>query len=398
MVPDKARVLVTDGETRTALAVTRSLGRAGHHVVVASHSMTPLAGASRYAGAVVTVPSPLASAEAYVEQLSRVIGEYQIDVVMPLTDQSCPILLPARAQLAPATVLGPSTAAFAAVSDKQGLMQRAPDCGLAVPAQWTLDAPDDRLPPSLLYPLVVKPHASIIDGTRLAVAYATDEAALGTVLSTLPRAAFPVLLQRRIVGPGCGVFLLRQDGRTLAAFAHRRLVEQPPSGGHSVYSESVALEDSLRERAEALLDACGFEGCAMVEFKQSRADGQYYLMEVNGRLWGSLQLAVDAGVDFPRLWLESALGHPASSAPAYRLGTRLRSTLGMLDHILVRARHDPVTLAVAADAPGLTGVAWAMLGMRPDDRQETLRSSDPGPFARDLRNWFGNRFPAFQRR
>ena len=39
----------------------------------------------------------------------------------------------------------------------------------------------------------------------------------------------------------------------------------------------------------------------MMEYKQDRRTGTPLLMEVNGRFWGSLQLAIDAGVDFPYL-------------------------------------------------------------------------------------------------
>ena len=39
----------------------------------------------------------------------------------------------------------------------------------------------------------------------------------------------------------------------------------------------------------------------MVEFKLDARDGVAKLMEINGRFWGSLQLAVDAGVDFPAI-------------------------------------------------------------------------------------------------
>ena len=37
----------------------------------------------------------------------------------------------------------------------------------------------------------------------------------------------------------------------------------------------------------------------MVEFRIEHGTGEAYLMEVNGRIWGSLQLAIDAGVNLP---------------------------------------------------------------------------------------------------
>ncbi|MCD6360205.1 MAG: hypothetical protein J7M38_05010 [Armatimonadetes bacterium] len=37
----------------------------------------------------------------------------------------------------------------------------------------------------------------------------------------------------------------------------------------------------------------------MLEFKKEYETGEYYLIEVNPKFWGSLDLAVESGVDFP---------------------------------------------------------------------------------------------------
>src|SRR2546430_8599658 len=81
-----------------------------------------------------------------------------------------------------------------------------------------------------------------------------------------------------------------------------------------------------------ILDHVGWHGAAMVEFKV-RADGRPYLMEINPRFWGSLQLAIDAGVDFPWLAYQLAAGLTPDSVEGYRIGVRNRWLLGDLDHV-----------------------------------------------------------------
>jgi len=66
-----------------------------------------------------------------------------------------------------------------------------------------------------------------------------------------------------------------------------------------------------------------WHGVAMVEFKVS-ADGTPYLMEVNARFWGSLQLAIDAGVDFPWLLYQLATGRDVESDDDYVTGVKSR--------------------------------------------------------------------------
>ena len=74
----------------------------------------------------------------------------------------------------------------------------------------------------------------------------------------------------------------------------------------------------------------------MVEFKQDERDGLPKLMEINGRFWGSLQLAIDAGVDFPALLLQPPDALPSTPLP-YRVGVRNRWFWGDVDSLLVSA-------------------------------------------------------------
>ena len=130
----------------------------------------------------------------------------------------------------------------------------------------------------------------------------------------------------------------------------------------------------------------------MVEYKLDAATGQPYVMEINGRFWGSLQLAVDAGVEFPRLLVDLAQGRDPGPQPRYRTGVRSRWFWGDVDHLLARLRHSREELTLPADAPGLGRVlADVLIPWRPGDRNEILRLSDPGPFVRETVDWFRGR-------
>jgi predicted ATP-grasp superfamily ATP-dependent carboligase len=81
--------------------------------------------------------------------------------------------------------------------------------------------------------------------------------------------------------------------------------------------------------ARTILDHIAWHGVAMVEFKVS-ADGTPYLMEINGRFWGSLQLAIDAGVDFPWMLYQLATGQTVDPVDRYVTGVRSRWLMGDL--------------------------------------------------------------------
>jgi predicted ATP-grasp superfamily ATP-dependent carboligase len=282
------------------------------------------------------------------------------------------------------------------VSDKGELLRRCNRFDLAVPAQSVLESPDALagLEGRLTFPLVVKPTRSVVFergvGIKTGVSYAANATELRRRLSTLPAAAYPLLLQERIIGPATGVFLLVWNGELVAVFAHRRLREKPPAGGVSVYSESAPADPALVERGLGLLRDVGWQGVAMLEFKTDRRSGRPYLMEINGRLWGSLQLAIDAGVDFPALLVGCALGQ-RPARPSYRCGVRNRWWWGDVDHVVARLRHSASDLGLPEDAPSRWKVVCDFLHLwRPGDRNEVLRLDDPRPFLRETIDWLSH--------
>lgn len=391
-----ATVLVTDGEQRSALAVVRSLGRAGHDVHVCSSSGRSLAGASRHARSDTAVPHPLTRPGAFAEALRERVARAGAELLLPVTDASIPAVLEDPHLPGRVTVPLPDLEAYRAVSDKARLLEVAERAGVAVPRSLRLESADGAAGLALgelAPPYVLKPSRSVAGEaghrTETGVSYARDRGELRSKVASLPGEAFPLLVQEYVEGVGEGVFLLRWGGETLGVFAHRRLREKPPSGGVSVYRESVAADPELVAASQRLLDAFGWRGVAMVEYKAPADGGAPRLMEVNGRFWGSLQLAVDAGVDFPALLVDAALGRDPAPVKTYRTGVRCRWWWGDVDHLLARLRGAAPTGNETREGR-LAAVADFLVLWRPGDRSEVLRIGDPVPFLRETRAWIAD--------
>jgi predicted ATP-grasp superfamily ATP-dependent carboligase len=389
-------VLVTDGDERAALAVVRSLGGAGFQVHVCGRRRRTLAGVSRLARDAFAAPDALREPTEFVDALAAYVQAQGIDVILPITEAALLAVLGTRARFAPATIPFPSIDTFRAASDKRALSEVATGLGIAVPRQWAIARPGELTDVSidtLSFPVVVKPSRSVSerDGVRSkhAVRYATDASELRVVITDSPAAAYPLLLQQRVTGAGCGVFLLRWNGTTIASFAHRRIREKPPAGGVSVCAEAVALDAALMAQSERLLEALAWQGVAMVEYKVDATTGTPYLMEINGRFWGSLQLAIDAGVDFPHLLVRCALGEHVMPLPAYRVGTRGRWWWGEVDHLLARLRRTDAELSLPPGSPTRAAViADFLTRWHPNERDAVFRLNDPMPFLNESARWF----------
>ncbi|MEO8623419.1 MAG: ATP-grasp domain-containing protein [bacterium] len=386
---------MTDSEQRAALAVVRSLGRAGHEVMAVGHKEKALAKASRYASAREMVANPFTEPARFTDDIVALVARWNADVVLPVAEQSHLALLPHRERLAPAVVAAGSVDAFHRVSDKDLVLATAARLGIHVPGQVHVPDRDAarRLEHEavLEFPVVIKPARSVVGGNHFSVLHARDASEFRERIASLPDHAFPLLVQQRIVGRGQGIFLLVWNGDLVASFAHRRLREMPPSGGASVLSESIRADSELVRLSRALLDELGWQGVAMVEFKVETATGRAFLMEINGRFWGTTQLSIDAGVDFPALLVAAASGDVLQSPPSYREGVRLRQWWGDVDYLITRLRHSATKLSLPQDAPSNRRVLSEFLRWSAASRFDAFRLDDPMPFLRDSSAWLRGR-------
>jgi predicted ATP-grasp superfamily ATP-dependent carboligase len=313
-----------------------------------------------------------------------------VRLVVPVTDETLLPLARARKDFEGLCALAiPEPAALEAAADKwrtlewaERLSIQAPRTHLVRTEAEALAAADD-----LRAPFVLKPRGSrrLHEGAieTFEVAYARDRAELAAAMRRL-EGRCDVLLQEFVRGVGVGVEVLAHAGRPLAAFQHRRLRELPVHGGRSSLRESVALDPALYAASLRLLGALEWTGLAMVEWKL--AESGPALMEINGRVWGSLPLAVASGVDFPRrlaeLYLEGAPG-PEATPATYATGVRMRNLeleLRWIASVLLgRQRHLFLPSPRRRDVlPALASLLDPRIG---SDFQSL---ADPGPGLADL--------------
>jgi predicted ATP-grasp superfamily ATP-dependent carboligase len=386
-VADRRHVLVTDASRGSAVAFIRSLGQRGWRVTAADFDPASAGFRSRYTTRRLLYPRPTDHPDAVVEAILEAVARDGIDLVIPVTDEVGLPLADARASFEGITTLAlPEPEALAMAHDKGATIALAERLGVPIPATRSVPAGGDALAAAaaLGYPVVVKPTVSralLVDGTigSYAVAYAADPDELRRRMEAIGSTS--VLLQRWLPGVGLGVELLMDRGRPIAAFQHRRLRESPPTGGASALRESVDLDPDLYDRAVQMLSALRWTGLAMVEFRRG-PDGIGHLMEINGRVWGSLPLAVRAGMDFPGrladLLLEDRPAAPPPVATDYRRGVRsrnLRLELGWIGAVLGGRRRYPYL-----PWPGRAASLGAMASLLdPRIGDDLMSRSDPGP-------------------
>jgi len=304
--PKNRSVLILDADFPAALSILHSLTRQGIDCDIASADHQPLCSYSRYAKQHYQYPDPLNESEAFVRFIHQLFQNKPYDLVIPVTERSLiplstsSILEPWKKKLAIANY-----ESLVQVLDKAKTLAVAQSYDVHVPFSYTVSSVKDikKILPEIHYPVVLKPGQSIPNAKlrrQLTVCYANDESEL--LLKSQELLPYcQLLIQEYAQGIGTGIELLAEHGKIVYAFQHQRLHELPLTGGGSCLRKSIPVAPELLLASEKLISALNWHGVAMVEFKWQPETGKYWLMEINGRFWGSLPLAVSAGADFPKM-------------------------------------------------------------------------------------------------
>jgi hypothetical protein len=310
------RVLVTDAHAMGSIGVIRSLGRAGYSVYAAADRPEALGLRSAYACRSLVYPSPGKQRDAFKDWLYAAIAREGISAIVP----SESVLLAVRSDFDRVSALLPLSrdpaVVYAGMSKYDLFARFAPPVRDANLPPFLLFKEDDPIPSAaalakLGLPVFLKADRVYArNGEDSAVFRCTTPAEAESMLRHLLGVYRRITVQGYADGIGVGAFLLRWKGHLLARFMHRRLHEVPHTGGASSYREAWWNEAICNDAAERL-EALAWEGVGMFEYRWNPATGRFRLLEFNGRFWGSLHLALYAGVDFPAMLIDAFYGHEA---------------------------------------------------------------------------------------
>ena len=311
-------VLVTDSHYKNGLCAVRSLGRRGATVVAAAPRRLAAGASSRFAAARIVYPSPTRDDE-FLSVINRAVERYSIDVILPMSLELVEVFARNRSSL-PDHVQIPIAEMdkFVVAADKAAAVSFARTVAIPTPTVFARPSDVDR------FPVVVKRrHGSGV------VRYVNDAEELAEVFTP------DWTIQEYLPGAGYGFSALFDNGVEKAFFMHRRVREYPVTGGASTAAESF-YDARLRDHGLRLFRALGWHGVAMAEFIRDERNGEFKLIEINPKFWGSLDLPVAAGVDFPWLATCLALGHDLPATADYELGLRFQWFFDDLLHVLAR--------------------------------------------------------------
>lgn len=306
MVRWRGRVLVLDCEKRKAVAVVRGLRAAKWYVVCASDRIFAPARFSSASKRFIKLPSP--SSSSFLQELVRILRHLSIDALFPLEDETILLLSRMRGRLPDSIILPiPSTEQLETAQDKYHTYIVAKSLGVPYPDSMLVRDEEmiKEVSHRIGFPLVLKPRRG--SGAR-GVVMVRDIKEMRMRYRDL-RAAYGELIAQKFIphGGAYGFCALCRDGQILTSFTFRRIREFPVRGGPSTCRVAERIPE-IEHFGKLLLSYMRWQSLAMVEFRRDANSGIVYLMEINPRVWGSISLAIAAGVNFPAMALDAAMG------------------------------------------------------------------------------------------
>ncbi len=297
-----ANVFVTDAQMRSSLAVIRSLGKKGLDVTAGEETKFTTGFFSKYCHNSVVYPSPKKQKDLFIKSILNELMKSQYDVIFPVADACLLPLIEHEREISQYSILAlPARQIFMKAFDKGNTLKIAIENGIPCPKTYFINNLDEleAIKSKLEYPLIIKPRIS--SGSRgIELCKSSDE-----LIIKFNKVFFqygPLLIQEYIPhGEEIGVYvLLNSNSEPRALSVQKRIRSFPISGGPSTLRVTVRNDVGV-QIAFKLLKIMGWVGVAMVEFRIDPRDNIPKLMEVNPRFWGSLQLSILSGVDFPYL-------------------------------------------------------------------------------------------------
>jgi len=328
--------LITTANSPKALVSTRSLGKKDVEVSTADKQRYALSSLSRYSKHFYLYPSPKNAPIKFIRSLTSLVKKYKHDVLIPVHSEDTYLIAKYKSRLDPfIKVPLHDHPTIMAVNNKGSLIQVADDLGIPVPHTHFVEDLNalHQIVDKIEFPAVIKLRETS-SSIGLSYVYSKEEL-ISKYKETVSKFKlsppdYP-LIQEYVEGDGYGVSLLFNQGDLRAKFTHKRLREYPISGGPSSCRISVK-HSKMEYLAIKLLKNFNWHGVAMVEFKMGR-DNKPILMEVNPRFWGSLNQAVQSGVDFPNILYTMALDGDVKPVLDYKVGIKTKNIL--IDYVAI---------------------------------------------------------------
>ena len=394
----KPRILILDGYSRNSLAILRSLGPKGYlcDIVVQPHpvrfySSVEKALRSRYARKVHFIEK---RSEEYIkDQLLTILQNNAYACLMAGGTFYSNLISKFKQELSRHTrVLSESHEKMQLVHDKNTCLKMAAQLGVPVPKtyiarneevlQQIAEETDGNVIVKLSDSFASKGLIKFTDGPQHLVEAYKREYGFNHK-ENLP------LIQQLVEGELIDSTAFSLNGDPKAILTQKRELTAWLEGGGGIVNITNDIP-AIKAHTATILNHLKWTGHIEMDWMYNEKTGECYLLEINPKFWGTTQLTISAGFDYPLWYVQHALGEPLKFPAEYRTGLRYR----WLDDEMITVFTQPRSFSSFIRELTASCVRW----LRPNTRTNFF-ISDLKPFFKGildakliiLKSWFGRK-------
>lgn len=318
----KNKAVVLGTNYYIGLAVVRSLGRKGIHVVSINHGDKNYYGQSKYVKEALIAPHYEREEEAYLEFLLN-YGRNQEHkpVLFPTADPYVEFIDKYFYELKEYFLFPMDKKGLLTdLMDKTKLVEYAKKYDTRTPETLDVDDPDlyNKVVEEIGYPLLVKPadSPSFVEKYRQKAMTIKSERELKQTLEMIQRDGHKVFIQRIIQGSEKNNYnfdaYVDRNGKLAYYTTEQKIRQWPINIGASTVADQRWIQEAA-DFAIPFIKNLNFRGFIEMEMKKDERNGKIYLIEINVRFVNFTQLHVEVGMDTPYLHYLDSTGQDIGS-------------------------------------------------------------------------------------
>jgi predicted ATP-grasp superfamily ATP-dependent carboligase len=324
-------VLITNAYTRMAYICARNLYHKGMTVYMGDYRQDAYSFYSKYVTGRVIYPSPYKEPIMFISTVIDFLKTHQPIFLLP-TYEELFVFAKYIDQILPYTFCTiPVYENILKLHNKWELFKIAKSLNIKVPFTIPLQ---DILNSAinfneLIFPAVVKPRQG---GGSWQINYVNNPKELSFLIEKLKAEKIldRMLFQEYV--PATNKFshaVIYSKGKRITYFTDLHVRDYPSTGGSGCCRISLK-EPMIEKMGKSLFDAVRWHGVAELEAIQSKKTGEFYLLEVNPRIWGGVNSAISSGLNIPHLLYMIAKDGFSEVCEEYMIGVETRWLLGEL--------------------------------------------------------------------
>lgn len=326
-------IAILNGESRVGLAIARSFGKRKIPVFVGGTSKFSRAFYSKHCIKSFRYSPSVFGIERMHEDILRGIIKLEPDVLMPCGHETTYVVLKYLKEYKKYCTVVPLADfnKFNLANDKEMMTKTVAKLGFQVPKTYFPRDLDHvkELSSSIKYPVLIKPRISsfargivkvdssfeLIKQYSLVSSHEKDEASYD--------ASRPIVQEYIPVTDTHAVDVLFDHGKHIASIAKIAYRSYPLPFGAPIAHIMIA-DDNLRLMIVRLFEKLKWNGPGSVQMMVDPRDGIAKIIEINPRMWATVESSIKVGQDIPYLMYKMAIGDKIDYKNKYKANQKFR--------------------------------------------------------------------------